>query len=155
MEINEILETKSFREMDNELDIFKVDGFISSDSNEDYFRLYPAETDKKHYYLIKKDDIAGEIYEWTTEEKSKQLFIDQPRFRIPLKIGTEIIEVKMSTMKVGVKGEDASAKACCKTSCSGTKPDGSSWTSSCGTCGCKTCIPSSCSENSCSAGCAS
>jgi hypothetical protein len=81
--------------------VFYFHGAIESDHNPAYFRLYSNPHHRRSYMLVKKTDVAGDLYEWTSEETSQAGFIGTKVYRVPLQFGTEVQVVSVAIVRVG------------------------------------------------------
>ena len=61
-------------------------GVVEPDHDPDYFRIYRNPRNRRSYSLIKKVDVAGDIYEWKPEESLQAGFVGVTIHLVPLKI---------------------------------------------------------------------
>jgi hypothetical protein len=78
-----------------------LDGSLEPDQDAAYFRLYRQPQDRRSYLLIKKADVAGDLYEWTVEEMTQAGFVGAKVYRVPLKFGTELQNVSVTIARLG------------------------------------------------------
>ncbi|MDY0952078.1 hypothetical protein SOM37_24880 [Bacillus thuringiensis] len=118
MNINEIL-SKSKKFVDESINVIHFNGVIDKDTNEDYFRIYPDPRNKKHYLRVKKDDIDGEIHEYTTDNLKDAKLIPALGLtphnefilhQVPVKHGVEIDCISVEKAKVGIEYPQPFAK---------------------------------------------
>lgn len=89
-------------------EIMYLEGEIKPDYEDVVFRLYSEPRDLRSYYLIKKADVAGDIYEWTKEEMVEKGIIGAKMYRVPLRYGTELVFVNITMGKLGITMADSS-----------------------------------------------
>jgi len=65
-------------------DLIYLEGDLEPDHDKDRFRLYPDAINRMQYFVIRKDDVKGEIYEWEKDELAAAGRPGQTRYRIPL-----------------------------------------------------------------------
>ena len=89
---------------------FHLSGHLEPDTDPNFVRLYRDAMNKRSYFLIKKEDIEGDIYRWTDQELSQAGFLGQARYRISVKYGTVISSVRVKFLRVGdtIAGDTAS-----------------------------------------------
>jgi hypothetical protein len=83
-------------------ELIYLNGAITADTEEKAFRIYPDPLDARSYYLVKKVDVVGEIYEWNKEELASHGVVGAKVFRVALRYGTDVMVVSYSLQKLGV-----------------------------------------------------
>lgn len=97
-------------------------GSIEADHDPAYFRLYANPQNRRTYMLLKKTDVLGDLYEWTTEETRQAGLVGAKRYRVTLKVGTEVQEVFISVRKLGETTTASTARRRQKRDGAGKKP---------------------------------
>lgn len=79
---------------------FYLNGSLEEHS-EDEIRVYPDEWNKRFFYIVKKQDLLGDVYKWTDSEMSFAGFVGQDRYRIALVFGSTIQSVEITIERIG------------------------------------------------------
>ena len=82
-----------------------LNGAVEPDTDSEHFRLYQNPDNRRAYFIIKKADVTGELYQWTLEETSSAGFIGVKMYRIPLRYGCEIVTVSVTFEKLHASSE--------------------------------------------------
>ena len=92
-----------------------ISGAVEPDHDPSHFRVYINPQNRRSYLLLKKTDVAGELYEWTAEETVHASFKGNKIFNIPLCTGTQIQRVSVKIFRAGEKGSPNKAldRVCC------------------------------------------
>lgn len=116
--------------------IHYVRGQLVADSKPENFRIYPIPNDEGTYFVVSRNDVAGDIYELAKEELIGTGFAGVKVHKVPLSLGTNVAFVKVKIHKIG---ETISSDSFEKNSASPAvvPPPGCSATSGCQT-GCCT-----------------
>jgi len=100
-----------------------LNGGIESDHDQVYFRIYRDPRNRRSYVLLRKADVAGDIYEWTADEIREAGYVGAKVFRVPIRFGTEIQGVSIKVHKVGnpigqkARGCEDGDVCCCNAGC--------------------------------------
>jgi hypothetical protein len=97
-------------------------GVLEPDHDPSYFRIYRNPRNRRSYSLIKRADVAGEIYEWKPEEALEAGFVGATVHLVPLKFGSEVQHVTIRLERVGEKSAAGKSTkdddvCCCDAGC--------------------------------------
>ncbi|MEK6558065.1 MAG: hypothetical protein AABZ14_07180 [Candidatus Margulisiibacteriota bacterium] len=98
-----------------ECEVLFLNGVVEQDYEDQLFRLYGEPLNHRSFFLIKKEDVCGEIYEWTQQECLMNGVIGAKMFRVPLRAGTEVMFVNISLQKIGETISGASMRVLSET----------------------------------------
>ena len=81
--------------------VIYLNGSVTKDPQEGFFRLFPEPGNYRSYFVLNAQDVAGDIYEWSTEERVRANLIGTSMLRVPIRLGTTIQSVEINLEKVG------------------------------------------------------
>jgi hypothetical protein len=99
MELKDVL-TDETRAVGHDHEIMFLSGQVEPDHDGECFRLYRNPANRRAYALIRKDQVAGDIYQWAEPEMVRHGYTGAKIYRIPLKKGTFITEVKAQAVRL-------------------------------------------------------
>ena len=103
MNLNSILTQKDARvPTTQEHGTVYLHGAVEPDHDETMFRLYPDPSDRRSFFIIRREDVGGDFHEWSKEELIQAGFVGAKVFRVPLKHGTVVQSVSVKIQKIGV-----------------------------------------------------
>jgi hypothetical protein len=95
-----------------------LDGAIGPDTSEGFFRVYMNANNKNNYFVLRTDDVVGDLHKWTEAELAHSRIVGQERYRIPIKPGAVVHKVRVQTFIAGVRSKTPSPQSdCAPTSC--------------------------------------
>ncbi len=102
MKLEDVLEKADEVSLADHHTIISLDGMIAVDPDSTCFRLFRNPNNPRSYLLVKKADVAGDIYEWTAEEKSRAGIVGAKNVhRVPLRFGTKLQQVSIVVYRLG------------------------------------------------------
>jgi len=78
-----------------------LEGDIAPDESPDHFRIYPNPAKKRLYFLVRKEDVQGEVHKWTPDELAQAGFTGQERFRVTLPHDAVVHSVLITPHRIG------------------------------------------------------
>lgn len=109
MKIDDVLKAGAKTSEAQDHAVTYLHGAIEPDHAPAYFRLYSNPHHRRSYLLVKKTDVAGDVYEWTGEEARQAGFVGTKVYRVPLQFGTEVQAVSIAIVRVGPTSETKTA----------------------------------------------
>ncbi len=100
MKLDDVLKAAAKVSQPQDHALVYLHGAVESDHDPAYFRLYRIPHDRRSYMLVKKADVAGDLYEWTSEEAHQAGFVGTKVYRVPLQFGTEVQIVAVAIIRV-------------------------------------------------------
>lgn len=111
-----------------------IDGTIGPDTSEGFFRVHPNAADKGRYFILRVEDVSGDLHKWTEDELSHAHLVGQERYRIPIRYGAVVHKVVVHTFiarqrRAPSRGDELCAPTSCQTDadcgsgCRGCFPD--------------------------------
>ena len=83
-----------------------LEGAVGPDTHEGYFRVYPNGNVKNRYFVLRSEDVAGDVYKWSDAELAHAGIVGQERYRITIKEGAVIHSVVVRTFRLGSTQSD-------------------------------------------------
>lgn len=80
----------------------ELNGAVEADHDPDFIRLYRDPAIRTHYLLIRKDDVRGDVREWTAEERVRVGYRAGPIYRVQVAHGTSVFAVAVTPARVGL-----------------------------------------------------
>lgn len=111
MTIDSVLKNMS-ASVTNDHATVQLKGAIELDHDPAYFRIYPDSRNRRSYSIVKKSDVEGEVYEWSSEEMLSAGFVNSKIYTIPMKSGAEIQRVSVILQRVGQAGSRKHSEGC-------------------------------------------
>jgi hypothetical protein len=114
--------------------LFTISGAIAPDADASKFRLYPNPDNKRMYLLVNREDVVGEVQEWSPEEMANSGVVGVRLYKLWIEMGSlvELIQVEVHRFAetiaadgfaIGGPGTKAQVRPLCQaTSGCGTKP---------------------------------
>lgn len=143
MHIAEVLE-RSAEASNAHLDVMYLQGVLEKDHDVELFRLYPEPGNYGSYFLIRTDDVAGELKELNRDELLRAGVVGMRVFLVPLRSGTRLLSVEVTRERLGESVEGLSSARLEPVASSGCRA-----TSGCGNRRCCTTRRGKCRCNSC------
>jgi hypothetical protein len=100
MKLDDVLKAAAKVSQAQDHAVVYLQGAIESDHDPAYFRLYGNPNHRCSYMLVKKADVASDLYEWTNEEANQAGFVGTKVYRVPLQFGTEVQVVSIAIIRV-------------------------------------------------------
>lgn len=99
--------------------VVTFNGAIGPDTDERCFRVYQQGANKGRYFILRVEDVVGDLHKWTDAELAHSQFVGQERYRIPVRHGAIAHTIRVRTFIVGAPRakanrplEDCPAVAC-------------------------------------------
>jgi hypothetical protein len=100
VKLAEVLSPRSKPAAD-EPNVMFLTGVLRPDTDEKYFRLYPAPNDQRSYLLIPQESVKEEVSELTDLEMAHAGFLGEKAHRVAISIGTPVFSVNITPMRIG------------------------------------------------------
>lgn len=100
--IGSILLAKSVTSAFDGARVLFLTGAIERDEDSEKFRLYSSPSNKRSFFLVDTNSVAGDIYEWTAEEVAQGPSpTGQKMYTVPIVCGSVIQSVTIENIRLG------------------------------------------------------
>lgn len=128
MKLDDVLTKASKVSQAHDHTVVYLRGAVETDHDPAYFRLYRKPQNRRSYLLVKKEDLAGDLHQWSLEETIHAGFVGTTIYNVPVRIGSQVQGVSVTLHKIGelAAGKVATAKdqVCCCDNCVDTNTCG-------------------------------
>jgi hypothetical protein len=100
--ISAVLSTRSVVAASDGASISYLHGAIEPDQDPSQFRLYSSPSNKRSFFLMRTNDVVGEVYEWTPDEVAHHGFAGHKMYTLPIKYGCVIQSVAIRNITIGL-----------------------------------------------------
>ena len=101
MKIDDVLKAAPKAPKAHDHTVVYLNGAVEADHDPAYFRLYRSPQNRRSYLVVKKEDLAGDLQEWTPEEATKAGFVGRKIHNVPVKHGAEVQGVLVKMHRIG------------------------------------------------------